>query len=76
MQPAQPYACCSMTHLSCHLSVPYIIFNVQLFSISFQLVLVLIMSFWGGKKLPRIQNAFMEQAVTKAPVHKAPFNFL
>lgn len=74
MQPAQPYAYCSMTHLSCHLSVLYLIFNVKLFSISFQLELVLIMSFLGGKKLPRIQNTFIEQAVTKASVHKAPFN--
>jgi len=32
-----------MTHLSSHLSVPYLIFNVKLLSISFQLELILIL---------------------------------
>lgn len=68
-----------MTHLSCHLAMPYLIFNVELFSISFQLELILMMSFFFffcGNEPPRIQNMFLRETVNKVPMNKAPFSLL
>lgn len=66
-----------MTCLSCYHSMPYLFLNMKLFSISLQLDIILIISFFGREREPsRIQNMFLVQAVNKAPVNKAPFNIL